>query len=107
MKLKLFAPAALALALGLANWSASAANIYAEVVPAADATRTIVITPDTKWVNATDAETVKFVSNGQTFAVDFEGQTNAFPLNAIAPAGALDHHVEAYVRPAPGENAGG
>jgi Heavy-metal resistance protein CzcE len=108
MKLKLIAPAALALTLGLANWSASAASLlYGDVVPTADAARTIVITPDTKWVDATDMETVKFISNGQEFAVDFDGVRSEFPLNAIAPAGALDHIVKAYVHPAPGENAGG
>ncbi len=107
MKLKFFAPAALAMALGLANWSASAANIHTEVVPGSNATRTVVITPDTKWVNATDQETIDFVSNGHTFAVDFQGQASEFSLNSIAPAGVLDHHVEAFVRPAPGENSGG
>src|SRR5438132_7498141 len=108
MKAKLFVPAALALSIGLASLSASASSLlYGEAVPAADATRTVVIDGNTKWVNATDMETVKFISNGQEFAVDFDGLRSAFPLEAVAPAGAVDHHVEVYVSPAPGENAGG
>src|SRR5258706_8714383 len=107
MKTKLFVPAALALALGFASLSASASVLYGDVVPAADATRTVVIDSNTKWVNATDMETVKFASNGQQFAVEFDGLRNAFPLESIAPQGSLDHHVEVYVAPAPGEHAGG
>jgi Heavy-metal resistance protein CzcE len=107
MKNKLLVPAALSLALGFASWSASAATLYAEVVPVANASRTVVIDARTKWVNATELETVKFVANGQEFAVDFNGVRNEFPLNAVAPTGVLDHIVKVYVMPAQGDNAGG
>lgn len=107
MKTKLLVPAALALALGFASLSASATLLYGDTVPAADATRTVVINGNTRWVNATDMETVKFDSNGQQFAVDLDGLRSAFPLERIAPQGALNHHVEVYVHPTPGENAGG
>ena len=106
-KAKLFLPAALAVAFGLANWSANAAALLPDVVPTASATRTVVITPSTKWINATDMETVEFDSNGHQFAVDFDGLSSNFSLNAVAPAGALDHPVRAYVHAAPGDNAGG
>jgi len=108
MKTRLLLPATLALALGLAGLSARAASIYyGELAPSANATRTVVIDAGTRTVTATDMETVKFVSSGHEFAVDFDGLRTAFPLEAVAPPGAVDHHVEVYVTPAPGDNAGG
>jgi Heavy-metal resistance protein CzcE len=107
MKQKLLVPAALAAALGITSWSASAAVLYAEAAPATSATRTVVINPNTRWVNATEMETVKFVANGHEFAVQFDGVRSEFPLNAVAPAGALDHQVKVFVQPSPDYSAGG
>jgi len=111
MKTKLFVPSALALTLGFALSSASlsvaASGMNADIVPLENATRTVVIDSSTKWVNAADLETVKFVSNGHEFAVEFDGLRDEFPLNSIAPAGALDHKVEVYVAPSRDDEAGG
>lgn len=107
MNTKLVVPAAIALTLGLASLSAGAAGLYPEIVPAENATRTVVIDSHTKWVNATDLETVKFVANGHEFSVDFDGLRTEFPLNTIAPAGALDHNVEVVVAPSRDDEEGG
>ena len=70
-------------------------------------TEVITITPDTKWVNVTQGDAVKFVDQqtGQSFVWSFDtpGAEN-FDLSAVAPAGVLaGQHVQAYV----GENRRG
>jgi len=61
--------------------------------------RTIVITPTTEYVNVTEGDVVTFVANGVVFAWNFDGppEVSSFELNRVAPAGALDHTVTAYV----------
>ena len=63
------------------------------------ATRTIVIAPDTKYVNVTGGDTVKFVVGDKSFAWNFTVPANlsSFDLTRIAPPGMLDHEVTAYV----------
>ena len=61
----------------------------------------ITITPDTKWVNVTQGDDVKFIvqQTGQSFVWNFEtpGAEN-FDLSAVAPPGVLaGQHVQAYV----------
>ena len=65
----------------------------------ADATRTITITPDTKYVNVTWGDVVDFKVNGQDFAYRFDGAETviSFDLERVAPAGMLAHPVMAYV----------
>jgi hypothetical protein len=65
----------------------------------AQAQRTIVITPATRYVNVTGGDVVSFVSNGQAFTWSFDGppEVSSFELNRVAPPGALDHAVTAYV----------
>lgn len=67
----------------------------------AAANRTFVITGDTKQVNVTHYEAVRFVSNGREFTWRFDGvaQPGAFDLMRIAPAGFLDHSVTVYLSP--------
>lgn len=68
--------------------------------PVADtaATKTIVIGPDTQYVNVTGGEVVKFVDGDKSFAWDFDGPyAYTFELNRVAPPGVLDHRVVAYV----------
>ena len=68
----------------------------------AEATRSITITPSTRFVNVSYGEVVDFKTpNGQEFAVRFDvGQSvSSFDLQRVAPAGALDHQVTAYVVP--------
>jgi hypothetical protein len=75
----------------------------------AEATRTIVITPDTKWVNVTGGETVRFVVGDKSFAWKFNVASSvfSFDLNRIAPPGMLDHPVKVYVAPDPRYIGGG
>ena len=81
----------------------------AVAAPAAAATETIAISPDTEWVNVTGGDTVKFIANDKQFAWSFSGDqaVSAFPLNRVAPAGALNHAVMAYVAPDPRYIGGG
>ena len=73
-------------------------GLFGNSVPPSEAQRTIVITPQTKWANVSQGEIVKFESNGQDFAFDFDSTIDgSFDLAAIAPAGALDHRVTVYV----------
>ena len=67
----------------------------------ASATRTIAIYPDTRYVNVTGGEIVKFIVGNQSFAWNFNGRPSSFDLNAVAPPGVLDHGVKAYVAPNP------
>ena len=71
--------------------------------PPAAATKTIVIPSNTKWVNVTGGDIVKFVVEDKTFAWAFNVASNvdAFELNRVAPPGMLDHRVVAYVAPDP------
>ena len=63
------------------------------------AQRTIVITPATRFVNVTEGDVVKFVANGKIFTWYFDTppEVSSFELNRVAPEGALDHSVTAYV----------
>lgn len=65
----------------------------------APAQRVITITPDTRWVNVTSGETVRFVIGAQSFGWSFQsGPTvSKFDLRAIAPPGMLTHPVTVYV----------
>lgn len=67
------------------------------------ADRTIIIDPDTRWVNVDNGETVKFVVGDKSFAWRFDtlNQT-VVDLSRIAPAGMLlDRSIKAYVEPDP------
>jgi hypothetical protein len=66
----------------------------------AEATRSIIVTPNTRFVNVSYGEVVDFKTpNGQEFAVRFDVAQNvsSFDLQRVAPAGALDHQVTVYV----------
>ena len=89
-----------ALALSTASLSAVAltnADLYGEAASPASAERTIVVGPNTRWVNVNHGEIVKFVAGGQEFAWDFDGVPHTFDLKQIAPQGAIDHDVRVYV----------
>jgi hypothetical protein len=107
MKTISFSVAAIGLATALGAHAAPAAELVkvpaqllGDPAPTADATRTIVIRPDTKYVNVVQDDVVKFVTDKQQFAVKFDGESDTpFNLQRIAPAGALDHAVTVYVEP--------
>jgi hypothetical protein len=102
MKLKLLAPTAVALALAAASFSAGAATIstklLGEPVQAA-ADRTIAVNDNTKWVNVTQGETIKFVINGREYTWAFDGIAASFDLSQIIPDSNLPKKVAVYVAP--------
>lgn len=78
-------------------------DLLGDAIPVSAATRIIVITPNTKYVNVTGGENVRFVAGDKSFAWNFDGalQISSFDLNRTAPANVLDHRVIAYVAPNP------
>lgn len=62
---------------------------------------TIVIHPDTRYVNVKEGDVVSFVAGGKTFAWNFDTHENAWALDLaqVAPPGLLDHPVTAYISP--------
>src|SRR5580704_2287390 len=74
MKPKLVVLTVIAMTLGFLNLSASAftpSSPLGEAAPLSGAMRTIPIDAKTKYVNVTAHETVKFVANGNAFAIRF------------------------------------
>jgi hypothetical protein len=71
--------------------------------PESAAMRSIVIAPDTRWVNVTGGETIRFLVGDKSFAWYFNGPETASPfdMRRIAPQGVLDRQVLAYVAPNP------
>ena len=112
MKPKLAVLTVIAMTLGFLNLSASAStpsSPMGQFVPLSGAMRTIPVDAKTKYVNVTAHETVEFVVNGNTFAINFSGSSattfafapSVFDLAQLAPAGVLDHKVTVYVAPDP------
>jgi hypothetical protein len=79
----------------------SSATVYGAKVPvtAVVGARHIVITPQTKWVNVTDGQTVIFKLDSRTFSWRFEIWPNkdTFSLAKIAPADVDVSGVQVYV----------
>jgi hypothetical protein len=78
-------------------------RLLGDVVPVAQATRTIQIAPATRYVNVFRGETIRFLANGQQFGYFFDGaqDEDSFDLRQVAPPGILDHPVVAYISPDP------
>ncbi len=104
MKQKIFLICAATLILGGTTLSAFAADNHAallgQAAAPATANRTIIIGPDTAYVNVTRGDVVKFVVGDKTFAWNFGGPSTIgeIELNAIAPPGILNHTVKAYIK---------
>ena len=65
-------------------------------------TRTITIGPDTRYVNVTGGEVIRFQVGGTSFVWNFDGRRTSFDMSLIAPPAALDRNkVTAYVAPNP------
>lgn len=79
------------------------ADLVGTPVPAHAATRTVVITPETRHVNVIGGDVVRFESGGQSFGWDFNVSpiVSVFALNQVAPPGMLDHQILVYVMPDP------
>lgn len=84
-------------------------DLWGAPAPVSAATRTIVITPDTRYVNVTGGEVVTFVVGDKAFAWSFNGTRYVAPfdLSITAPPGVLDHAVIAYIAPDPRYMGGG
>ncbi|HEY8102506.1 MAG TPA: CzcE family metal-binding protein [Burkholderiaceae bacterium] len=99
MKIKILLPALLIPVLLLTSCATMVDQdkqiaLWGDPAPASAATRTIVIEPDTKYVNVEGGETITFISADKTFTWNFAPQGGSyFDLNKIAPQGALDHRV--------------
>lgn len=78
-------------------------DLLGDPAPVSAATRTIVIAPDTRYVNVTGGETIQFIVGDKSFAWNFDGAqyVSQFDLTQAAPPGVLDHTVMAYVAPNP------
>src|SRR5262249_34823396 len=93
-------PTLAALALSATSVSALALTSgerFGESADAADATRTIVVGDNTRWVNVDHREVVKLMINGQPFTWKFDGVPQAFDLRQIAPANSLTPPVRVYI----------
>ena len=78
-------------------------DLLGDPAPLAAARRTIVITPDTEWVNVEGGEIIRFIVGNQSFVWNFDVSwgTDSFELNRVAPPGLLQRRVTAYVAPDP------
>jgi hypothetical protein len=74
-------------------------SLLGDPVPSSAAERTVVLGPNTAYVNVTGGEVVKFVVGGKAFAWDFDTADGitSFDLSKVAPAGTLDHKVMVYI----------
>lgn len=84
-------------------------KLLGDPAPDAAATQSIEIRPDTKWVNVTGGDIVKFVVGGQSFAWAFNVGTGVshFDLSRVAPPGVLGRPVFVYLAPDPRYIGGG
>ena len=58
------------------------------------------IRPDTRYINVTGGEIIRFTVGDKSFVWNFNGRPSSFDLARVAPA-VLDHKVTAYVAPNP------
>lgn len=106
MKNKLIALSTLTLALLCSACSTppgmTGTSRWGDAEPVTPGERTIVITPDTHYVNVTGGDVIHFVDGDKSFAWAFDGACGyQFDLARVAPSGVLDHSVIAYVDPDP------
>lgn len=86
------------LATSLSAYALAPSDQMGDIVPSSGADRTIQIQPNTRWVNVSEGETVRFIEGGQEFSVHFNGTASVFQLNDLMP-GTLDQPVKVYVAP--------
>ena len=96
---KFFAPAFAALTLSAASVSAFAltpGDMYGEAASGDyTANRTIVVTPQTRYINVAHGEIVNLKVGDKEIAWNFDGLAQPFELSKIAPD--VDHKVMVYV----------
>ena len=76
---------------------AAASDLYGAPGAGSLPARTIAISPDTKFVNVTGGETIRFQVGARSFVWTFNGTRSSFDLARVAPAGTLDHKITTYV----------
>jgi hypothetical protein len=76
---------------------------YGSAAAAQGADTQVTVTPETKWVNVNNGETVQFLVSGKTFAWHFDTFQNSPILNlsAIAPPDVNVGKVKVFVAPDP------
>lgn len=72
-------------------------------VPAGYAERTVVVGPETRYINVERGDLVKFVVGDKSFSWKFNAPTTISEVNMseVAPAGMLNHEVKAYIKHIP------
>ncbi|WP_394778261.1 CzcE family metal-binding protein [Undibacterium sp.] len=84
-------------ATALSSMAATDVALLGEATPASVVARTVKITPSMKYINVKGGEAVSFNAGGKTFTWIFDGTVASFNLQRIAPPGAMDHAVIAYI----------
>ena len=89
---------------GLPAVAQDAANrLLGTAVAAAQAQRTVTVAPDTRSVNVSAGESIRFVVGTSEFGWKFDGPApRAIDLRSIAPATAVSTPVTVYLTAAPG-----
>ncbi|MFT5643041.1 MAG: hypothetical protein ACI83P_000577 [Janthinobacterium sp.] len=73
---------------------------FGDAAPVSAATRTIVITSSTKYVNVTAGETINFIVGDKSFAWTFDGTSHsAFNLERVSPANLINNKIVVYIAP--------
>jgi len=86
--------------------TASPTHVYGSAADLQDVQRVVVLQPDTRWVNVSQGESVRFVIGATQFAWRFDGRDGrSFDLQIVAPPGALARSVMVYVTRSPGRRA--
>ena len=81
--------------------SASELDLFGSPAAGATITRTIVLKPETHYVNVTGGEVIRFQVGEKSFVWSFNGTRSSFDLARVAPGAMVDHKVTAYVAPNP------
>lgn len=78
-------------------------SFLGDPAPVSAATSSLVIGPDTTWVNVTGGDTIRLEVDGKSFAWTFNVARgiSRFDLSRVAPPGVLKRRVVAYVAPDP------
>lgn len=106
--MKCLSIAALAVLVGACAPITPRQDLLGAAVPVNAASRNVSIGPDTRYVDVTGGDVVRFESAGRAFAWDFNASpmVSVFALNQVAPSGMLDHQVLVYLMPDPRYNEG-
>lgn len=83
-----------------ASFAASDADRFGNAVTVSNAQRPVELTPNTRYLNIEQRETVKFVAQGKVFAWNFDTfGTPVFDLAKIAPKDINVGNVKVYMSP--------